>query len=386
MKVLMISTDKKILEENSEVRQRMVEYGSLVEELHIVVFNKHDANNANVMPITRIANNVFVYPTNSGSRWFYVWDAIKIGEEILRKLKVESRWLITAQDPFECGLTGYRIAKKFRIPLQLQIHTDFLSPYFVQHSMLHRVRVLIAKFLIPRAICIRVVSERIKKSIVSNFNASSFKFHDLKISVLPIFIDAEKIVNVPVNIDLHAKYPQFNFIILMASRLTKEKNISLAVEAMRSLIKKYPKIGLIIVGDGPEKKNLKSQISNLKINENIKIEEWSNDLFSYYKTCDVFLLTSNYEGYGRTAVEAIASGCPVIMTDAGIAGEIAKDKYNSLIIPVGDKLALEHAIEKMINDRALRASISLSSENIIYKMPSKRKYLKELKKSWENCL
>lgn len=379
MKVLMISTDRKILEKNSEVRQRMIEYGELTNELHIIVFNKYNANNANVIPIVRIANNVFVYPTNSGNKWLYVRDAVKIGEEIIRKLKVESRWLITAQDPFECGLVGYRIAKKFRIPLQLQIHTDFLNPYFKKESLLNRARVLIAKFLIPRANCIRVVSERIKKSLKTiNYKLKT------EITVLPVFVDIQKIQETPVKTDLRQKYPQFNFIILMASRLTKEKNIGLAMETIDYIVKKYPKTGLIIVGDGLEEKKLKGQSS--KIKDNVIFEPWSDDLISYYKTCGAFLLTSNYEGYGRTVVEAIASRCPVIMTDVGIAGEIAKDKYNSLIIPVGDKLALEHAIEKMINDRALRASISLSSENIVYKMPSKNEYLKMLKKSWENCL
>jgi len=372
MKVLMISMDKKILEENSEARKRMIEYGSLAEELHIIILNqKSKIKNQNF-------DNVFVYPTNSGNRWFYVRDAIKIGEEILT---ANGQWLVTSQDPFECGLVGYRIANKLKLPLQLQIHTDFLSPYFVQHSMLNRLRVRIAKFLIPRATCIRVVSERIKKSLV----ASGYSLVANKIIVLPIFfVDAKKIQEASAQTDLHQKYPQFNFIILMASRLTKEKNIGLAMKAVKDLVKKYPKIGLVIVGDGPEEKKLKAQSSKLKAN--VIFEPWTDDLISYYKTCDVFLLTSNYEGYGRTAVEALVSGSLVIMTDVGVAGDIAKDGYNSLIVPVGDKIGMERAIEKMISDRALHAKLSLSSENLIYKMLSKKEYLEQLKKSWEAYL
>ena len=156
------------------------------------------------------------------------------------------------------------------------------------------------------------------------------------------------------------------------------------MKAVKDLVKKYPKIGLVIVGDGPEEKKLKAQ--SLKLKANVIFEPWTDDLISYYKTCDVFLLTSNYEGYGRTAVEALASGSLVIMTDVGVAGDIAKDGYNSLIVPVGDKIGMERAIEKMINDRALHAKLSLSSENLIYKMLSKREYLEQLKKSWEAYL
>jgi len=378
MKVLMISTDRKILEENSEVRQTMIEYGSLAEELHVVVFTKRQSQISNLK--SQNFGNIFIYPTNSWSKWLYVFSAVKIGEKILAS---DGQWLITSQDPFETGLAGYKLTKKSDIPLQLQIHTDFLNPYFVQHSMLNRLRVKIAKFLIPRATCIRVVSERIKKSILGRLNLHGEV--QPPIIVLPVFVDVKKIQEVSTRIDLHQKYPQFNFIILIASRLTKEKNISLAIEAVKDLVKKYPKIGLIVVGDGPEKNNLKFKIKNLKLHDNVVFEPWSNDLISYYKTCDVFLLTSNYEGYGRTAVEALASGSLVIMTDVGVAGDITKDGYNSLIVPVGDKIGLERAIEKMINDRALHAKLSLSSENLIYKMLSKKEYLEKLKKSWEIC-
>ncbi|MBI3671782.1 glycosyltransferase family 4 protein, partial [Candidatus Azambacteria bacterium] len=115
------------------------------------------------------------------------------------------------------------------------------------------------------------------------------------------------------------KYPQFEKIILMASRLTKEKNIPLAIEAMKEVVKKYPKAGLLIVGDGPEKEKLKAKRSTL--NANIIFEDWTDDLASYYKTSDIFLLTSDYEGYGRTIIEALVAGTPVVSTDVGYARE-----------------------------------------------------------------
>ena len=63
--------------------------------------------------------------------------------------------VVTTQDPFECGLAGFLIARIFRARLHIQIHTDVMSPYFANESTLNRVRVLIAKFLIPRASGIR---------------------------------------------------------------------------------------------------------------------------------------------------------------------------------------------------------------------------------------
>ncbi len=372
MKILMIGTDKKIFEDSSEARQRMIEYGRLAEQLHIIVFstrkfqitNSKLQTNSNPSAGGQISENTFLYPTNSFSRWCYIFDAAKIAKKIIGSSG--GKFLITSQDPFETGMAGWLAARKLKIPLQLQIHTDFLNSYFRQESFLNKIRVLLAKFLIPRAACVRVVSERIKKSLPQ-----------AKVRVLPIFIDINKIKNAPIKTNLRRKYPRFDFIILMASRLTAEKNIGLAVEATAEAIKDYPKTGLIIIGNGPEQKNLKFQISNLKINENIIMEDWTDDLASYYKTADLFLLTSNYEGYGRTIIEAVVSGCGVISSKVGIADEILL-KEN--IFEVGNKEQLK---EKII--KAVRGELKMPNADYLAKMSTKEEYLRAYKTSWENC-
>ena len=343
----------------------------------------------------QISNNAFIYPTNSRSRWLYIFDAYKIAKKIIHNSPfIIHNSLITCQDPFETGLAGWLVAKKFKLPLQLQIHTDVFSPYFRKESFLNKLRVFLAKFLIKRANCLRVVSERIKKSVlrVTRYLPAGHAYRQagrhggLRVTILPIFVDAKKIQQAPITVDLHRKYPQFDFIILMASRLTKEKNIKMAIEAMREIVKKHPKTGLIIVGSGPEEKNLKSQISNLKINENVKIEPWIDQLISYYKTADLFLLTSNYEGYARTVIEAMAAGCPVIMTDVGIAGELLRNKSNGLVIPVGDVKALCQAMLTLIHDKALRYNLIAAAERGIgHKLITKEQYLKQYLSSWHLC-
>lgn len=386
----MIGTDKNILNENSESRQRILEYGKLVEKLHIIALTARNFQNEDKIQKVQIADNVFVYPTNSKNKLSCIFDAIKIGKIIIENCKLSASWrignfpmLISCQDPFECGLAGYLLKRKFKIPLHLQIHTDFLSPYFRREFLKNRVRVWLAKFLIPRADCVRAVSKRIEKSILEKISAK------VKIKVLPVFVDVKKIQEAPIKTDLHKKYPQFDFIVLMASRLTKEKNIGLAISAFAGIAKKYSKIGLVIVGDGPLKNNLKSQILSClqrdKSGQNIILEDWADDLNSYYKTADLFLLTSNYEGYGRTVVEALSVECPVVMTDVGLAGDILKDGQNGLIAPVNNRTALQRAMERMINDSALRAKIRNSSQDISAKVLNKEQYLNEYKQIWEDC-
>ena len=366
MKVLMFSTDKNIFIEGSEVQRRMVEYGSLVEELHIII----KSQNLNLK--SQNFRNVFVYPTNDRWKFLYFINAYKIGKKIISKLLITNyQLLITCQDPFETGLVACLLKRKFELLLQVQIHTDFLSQYFWRESFKNKVRVFLAKQILKRVDNIRVVSERIKKSLISELGISVGK-----VSVLAIFVDIEGIKNTEAAFDLHKKYPG-KFIILMASRLTKEKNIDLALEVMRGVIKQHPSVLLLIVGDGPEREALKLQITNYKLQKNVVLEPWTNNLSSYYKTADLFLLTSNYEGYGRTVVEAMAAGLPVVMTDVGLAV--------GSVVPVGDKDLLTQRLNYLIENKFARENILNGQIKVLGLYDTKEVYLNLIKKSWENC-
>ena len=127
LKVLMLSTDRNIPILGSAVSERMKEYGALVEELHIVLLS----DSSHKLKETKLSDNVWVYPTNSSFKVFRPRDAAKLGKKIVFEKKfVRGESLITTQDPFECGWAGLKIKKKWRIPLEVQLHTDPFSPYF----------------------------------------------------------------------------------------------------------------------------------------------------------------------------------------------------------------------------------------------------------------
>jgi glycosyltransferase involved in cell wall biosynthesis len=187
------------------------------------------------------------------SRWFYVFDADRIGRKILTyNLQLKSdNWVIDAQDPFECGLAAYRISRRKKIPLHIQIHTDLFSPYFKSFSFLNSLRVMIAKHILRRASAVRVVSQRIKNSLIQ---VGRISIPESKITVLPIYTDIERYGNAQASFDLKQKYPQWSFIIVAVGRFSEEKNFGLAIRILKRLLKNYPKTGLVIVGDGPMKK------------------------------------------------------------------------------------------------------------------------------------
>jgi len=370
MNLLIINLDKNIFKSGSTSLERLKEYSKLVENIFVIVWTRWKED-----PII-YNDKLFIYPTNSRCRLLYYWDSLRLARKIFKEKQID---LIFTQDPFETGLAGWFISKMKKIPLQLQIHTDFLSPYFWQESLSNKFRVLLAKFLIPKAQTLRVVSERIKNSVVSTFS-----FPVSRIFVLPIFVDVRAIQAATGGVDLHKKYSQFNFIILMASRFSKEKNIDLGIRTMGQIVESYPQTGLIIVGSGPEEEKLKSLVEKKGLVKNIKFESWTKDIFSYYKSADLFLLASNYEGYGLTVIEAMASGCPILMTDVGCAGETVKNEDSGLVVFVGDENNLSVVLKRVIEDKNLRERIGLNGLKYVEGFNSVDRYLEIYKKSWES--
>lgn len=363
MKIISIGTDRNIFDPESAVRKRAEEYASLFDELHIIVFAKQNDK----FQITNI-KNLFIYPTNSFSKIFYIKYAYKVAKKIIKERGLEiSNTVVTTQDPFETGLVGLKLKDTFGFKLHVQVHTDIFSPYFEKLSILNRIRVKTARKILPVADAVRAVSERVKNSLQKELKLKSTP------SVLPIYVDIQQYEHAEIKTDLKRKYPQFDFIMLVASRLSKEKNILLALTTVKKLIPAYPKLGLVIVGKGPEKEGLIYKARQLGISEHVVFEDWTDDVVSYYKTVDLFLITSWFEGYSMAIIEAVASHCAVVSTDVGIASEVLPDS----VCPVGDEQCFFDTTKRLVENKDLRGKMireaSLRLPRVV--APDKKGYL-----------
>ena len=379
-KVIFIGSDRNIFKEGSSARARIIEYGSLFEELHIVVFTKRNiqltTNNL------QLGENIWVYPTRSWNRWFYPFNGARIAKMIIKE-GGEGPWIVSAQDPFEAGLAAKWASKKTGAKLHIQVHTDFLSPFFKLQSMLNILRLRIAGKILPHADGIRVVSPRIFHSLTKHFTLDA-----KRLSVLPIFSEKKDLSNI-LPYDYKKDNPNWIFTIISVGRLEPEKNFELAIRTVKIVSQKYPNIGLVIIGDGSLKKYLKSLVDSLGLSKNVLfIDSWQKNLSPFYLGAEIYLQTSNYEGFGLASVEAAYAGLPVITTDVGVAGWIFKNGENSKICPVGDDKCLSFEIIKVIENNQLREQIIGKLKNSFggELIQSKTEYLKRYKESIENCL
>jgi glycosyltransferase involved in cell wall biosynthesis len=305
MKVLMLSTDSTICRKGSEAESRMIEYGTLFDELHVVVLTRGGETER------KISGNVFLYPTNTANKLLYCWNTYGICGHILKK---DKNFIVTSQDAMNNFLV-FLLRMQFSFVFQVQIHTDFLSPHFIKSAknILHYLGYRLGLYY---ADCIRVVS----KKIASALSAKNYQLKATPI-VLPIWIDVEKIQTAQA-IELKKKYSHFNYFILWVGRMEKEKNAVLALSTLKEVLKQNSKACLVMVGDGKQRPYLESLAQSYKLGEHVIFEGWRNDLASYYGAVEALLVTSLYEGYGRQIVEARIAGLPVVSTSVGVAEEV----------------------------------------------------------------
>src|SRR3989344_4968342 len=367
MRVMLLSTDRLVFEEGSATRARMREYGGLFDELAVIVLSQKEDR----LESLRMAENVTLYPTRSHTKAGMLWNAFFIGSNILAS---RHGFTVSAQDPFFTGFIGYLLARRFRVPLQLQVHTDFLSPYFLRspRSLVERI---LAELLLPRASCVRVVSERIRNGLLPRAMVAPSR-----LSVLPIFT---REVSLP-----SQGRGGGPLRILMASRLEAEKDIPLALKAFRDLLRTAPGARLSIVGDGRERASLERLTEKLGLSHRVSFLGWQSgeDLFSSMQEADIFLSTSRFEGYNRTLIEAAFAGCAILSTDAGIAGEILTSE-EAVIIPVGDRQALLSALARLSSDAPHRLALGEKARAAALArcLTDKQSYLKQWKHALESC-
>ena len=226
----------------------------------------------------------------------------------------------------------------------------------------------------------RVVSERIRQSL--DKGKISLRRNS---TILPVYFNTPP--QIPSGKNLRQIYPQFENIIFMASRLTSEKNISLALNVFVDVLKNRPKTGLVVVGSGPLENRLQKEVGELNIEKNVVFEPWQSDLAPYYQSTDIFLLTSNFEGFGLTLIESALSGCPIVTTDVGEASFTLKDSEGALVCPVGDEKCLVDSVLKIFTDTTLANRLKNESQRVASILVlSKEEYLTRMKTSWERII
>jgi len=311
--VLAISYAKRLLVPESRERKRAERYAQSLGHYVVIVFTHKDEG---YEPVQQVGN-MTLYATNSSSKLAMLARALKLGRLALQAMTEES-FTVSSQDPFESALIARLLVAGTRHRHQIQIHGDVFSKVHQRRSLLQRIRFMYGKRVIRQADQIRVVSQRIKDSVVA------LGINESKIVVLPIWAELETFMQIARERFGDGLVPETatTLRLLWVGRIESEKNLSRLLRVCAALSRQQVAYVLRIVGEGSEKTAMQRLAIDLGIQDSVLFVGWQEDLRAEFANSEVYCLTSAHEGWAMVLQEAAAAGLAIVTTDVGCVGEV----------------------------------------------------------------
>jgi glycosyltransferase, group 1 family len=309
--------------------------------------------------------------------------------KIAKKIKKMNLDIIHVHTEFSIGSFGRIIAKQLNIPIVATYHTyyeDYL--YYVTKGYFNYISKNLLKtltqFYADKTVNSLIVpAEKIKDLFINKYN------YKKEIAVIPTGIAIERFYKENVDkkkkeeIYKSLKVDKDDFLILFVGRVAEEKNIKFLIEAHKKLVKEDNKYKLIIVGDGPDIKNLKELSKDIKDNVVFAGKSLWEDVPCYYDIADIFVTASRSETQGLTVLEALASSTPVVCANDPSYIDAIVPGSNGFVFDTEEEY-LEN-IKKLRKDNKLREEFSINARNYSENFSSS-KYAKRVLDVYEKAI
>lgn len=207
---------------------------------------------------------------------------------------------------------------------------------------------------IKRFLCISKTVARVLKP--------SLKHPEL-IRLVPSGIDLGKFKQAPASTRiLRDSFPidDDQHLIANIAAITPQKDYNTFVRTVNHL-KELP-AHFLIIGDGKQRREIEDEIRKMNLGAHISFTGFRNDIPDILPELDCLLFTSETEGLGTTIIDALATGVPIVSTNAGGIPEIIENGVHALVAPVKDDKALADAVLKMMSSSELRRKLTASGK------------------------
>ena len=212
---------------------------------------------------------------------------------------------------------------------------------FYNKSIYYGIHSFIQKKAIKKVTLNVLFSENMKMQLSSIMNCDS-NFLQEKIAVIRPGVETERFIKHENTSFLKNEigFDEDAFILLCLGRVIPAKGMDIAIRSMKYI--KHPKAKLLIVGGGAGLQDLKNMVKEMEFQHKVVFAGISEEPEKYYRLADVFLMTSLYEPFGQTILEAMASGLPVVAFNSyenpelkTASSEIIQDGENGFLCSFG---------------------------------------------------
>lgn len=343
MNVLLVGLDDSVLSASvdSDTRERHVQYAATLAErrpgshLHMIV----QTSSAGAVEPRQLSEHLTVYPSNSRHRYLFFVDILRIGRRLAREQGID---LVTTQTPFDDGLAGYLLARRYGVPYLTQLRPSNLDdPHWLAERRLNHLLRRIGRWLVPRSDGVRVVSEASWEWCRSELGVDSDRLYLDHIAMSMLDHDHEP--------GSGTHDPQS---VLYVGRLSEEKGLPYLLDAFDRVLESHPEARLTIVGDGPKSESLESMTAGLGIDEAVVFEGAVDyeAVPEYYREAGFLVLPSLHENFGRVILEAFSYGTAAVVTDAEGPSELVTDGETGYVVPKGETDRLARRMEALLAD------------------------------------
>lgn len=148
--------------------------------------------------------------------------------------------------------------------------------------------------------------------------------------------------------------------LLSVARLVPWKGMDILIEIAKEFKISDLRLQIMIIGEGPERKNLELKIKDLEVQNEVKLlgKLPHSETMAYVKAADMFVLNTGYEGLPHTIIEAQNLGTPVITTNVCGNPEVVENNQTGLLVEYNNKEEVKNAILKLLQDKDLAGRLS----------------------------
>ncbi len=181
-------------------------------------------------------------------------------------------------------------------------------------------------------------------------------------------------------------FPVDSVLVGTVGRLARQKGHDVLVSAARLVVDAQPQAGFVIAGTGPLKTQTKDQIRRMSVSNTVRLLGVLNDMPRFYQSLDLFVLPSRFEGMPVCLLEAMACGCPSVVTDIEGCRELVSDGVEGLVVPPEDPKAMADAIVNLLQDPDMRVKMGSAAREKVLKVASPKVAVGAHLQLYRDCL
>jgi glycosyltransferase involved in cell wall biosynthesis len=156
-------------------------------------------------------------------------------------------------------------------------------------------------------------------------------------------------------------------VLLAAGRMAEQKGFDILIDSFGRIASDFPAWDLVILGDGHDRHSLVAQVAAAGLGERVLLPGQVGNMPDWYERADLYVLSSRFEGFSMTIVEAMASGCAVVSFDCDAGpGDIITHGHDGLLVrQVGDPQELANALSTLMSDDETRALMAARARAVV---------------------